>query len=64
MQRGDHGSLGAGHGAWLSWIAEGGTGSFYEPLRWPGWRKKRVYPFLWSHEAHQDLAGTSRRPTP
>jgi hypothetical protein len=23
-----------------------------------------VYPFLWSHEAHQDLAGTSRRPAP
>jgi hypothetical protein len=23
-----------------------------------------VYPFLWSREAHQDLAGAARRPAP
>lgn len=67
-------SLGAGHGAWLSWVAEGGTGQFYESLRWPGWQEETrglplshgmtVYPFLWSREAHQDLAGTTRRPAP
>jgi hypothetical protein len=67
-------SLGAGHGAWLSWIAEGGTSQFYESLRWPGWQEETselpmaqgiaVYPFLWSREAHHDLAGTTRRPAP
>lgn len=67
-------SLDAGHGAWLSWIAQGGTGQFYEALRWPGWHEEArtlplshgitVYPFLWSREAQQDLAGTSRRPAP
>lgn len=67
-------SLGAGHGDWLSWITEGGTGQFYESLRWPGWQDETsrlplshgmtVYPFLWSREAHRDLAGTTRRPAP
>ena len=66
--------LGAGHGAWLSWIAGGATTQFYEPLRWPGWEAETrslplsqglaVYPFLWSREAQQDLAGTSRNPAP
>jgi hypothetical protein len=31
-------SLGAGHGAWLSWIAGGGITEFYQALRWPTWR--------------------------
>ncbi|GGM76975.1 DUF2625 family protein [Dactylosporangium sucinum] len=67
-------SLGAGHGGWLSWIAQGGTTQFYESLRWPGWQEETralplthgitVYPFLWSQEAHEDLAATSRRPAP
>ena len=67
-------SLGAGHGAWLSWIAEGGTAQFYESLRWTGWQAETrtlplshgitVYPFLWSREAHQDLDATTRRPAP
>ncbi|MCX4632594.1 DUF2625 family protein [Streptomyces sp. NBC_01443] len=43
-------------------------------MRWPGWREETtalavghglsVYPFLWSEEAHADLAATSRRPVP
>lgn len=67
-------SLGAGHGAWLSWIAEGGAAQFYESLRWTGWQEETralplshgitVYPFLWSREAHQNLAATTRRPAP
>jgi hypothetical protein len=67
-------SLGAGHGAWLSWIAGGGTAQFYESLRWPGWQAETralplshgitVYPFLWSREAHQNLAATTRSPAP
>ena len=62
------------HGAWLSWIASGRTAEFYESLRWPGWRAEieqlpashglTVYPFLWSSEAKEDLAATSRRPAP
>lgn len=66
--------LGAGHGAWLSWIASGGTAEFYATLRWPGWQEEAsalqlsdgitVYPFLWSQEAQRDLAGTTRRPAP
>jgi hypothetical protein len=70
----DWAGLGVGHGAWLSWIAAGGTGEFYQSLRWPGWREEiralpvshgiTVYPFLWSREAQQDLAGTTRRPAP
>lgn len=66
--------LGAGHSDWLSWIAEGGTAEFYEPLRWPGWREEvralplthgiTVYPFLWSQEAQRDLAATTRAPAP
>ncbi|MET7401257.1 DUF2625 family protein [Dactylosporangium sp. NPDC005572] len=66
--------LGVGHGVWLSWLAQGGTQRFYEALRWPGWPEETralplthgltVYPFLWSEEAHQDLAATSRQPAP
>jgi hypothetical protein len=67
-------ALGAGHGSWLSWIAAGGTTEFYQALRWPAWREETrdlplthgiaVYPFLWSREAHDDLAATTRRPAP
>ncbi|MEU0561335.1 DUF2625 family protein [Dactylosporangium sp. NPDC006015] len=66
--------LGAGHGAWLSWIAEGGTAQFYASLRWTDWQAETralplshgitVYPFLWSREAHEDLAATTRGPAP
>lgn len=63
-----------GHGAWLSWILSGGLEQFYQDLRWPGWEAESaaltpgqgisVVPFLWSAEAHQDPAATSRRPVP
>ncbi|MEU3478999.1 DUF2625 domain-containing protein [Streptomyces sp. NPDC033754] len=63
-------ALGAGYGAWLSWMLAGGTEEFYEGLRWAGWRDEvreldgdrglTLYPPLWSAEAHQDLAATSR----
>ncbi len=65
-------SVGAGHGAWLSWIASGAITQFYESLRWPDWQAETrslpmshgisVYPFLWSREAQQDLASTTRQP--
>ncbi|MEV6524488.1 DUF2625 family protein [Longispora sp. NPDC051575] len=67
-------NLGCGYGQWLSWIAGGGTTGFYADLRWPGWEDETrtlaldqglaVFPFLWSQEARQDLAGTSRRAVP
>jgi len=67
-------SLGAGHADWLSWIAAGGASEVYQGLRWPPWREETrdlplthgiaVYPFLWSQEAHHDLAATTRRPVP
>ncbi|MFD8210617.1 DUF2625 domain-containing protein [Streptomyces sp. NPDC059695] len=67
-------AIGAGYGAWLSWLLAGGTEEFYEGLRWPGWRDEvpgltggeglSFYPPLWSVEAHQDLAGTSRAVVP
>jgi hypothetical protein len=67
-------SLDAGHSAWLSWIATDGTTEFYRSLRWPGWREETralplthgitVYPFLWSQEAHHDLAATARNAAP
>jgi hypothetical protein len=66
--------LGFGHGEWLGWIADGRTPGFYESLRWPGWEAEvtplsgdqalAVYPFLWSAEAHADLAATRRSPVP
>ncbi|MER7949002.1 DUF2625 domain-containing protein [Streptomyces sp. NPDC096079] len=67
-------AIGAGYGAWLSWLLAGGTEEFYEGLRWPGWRDEvpgltggeglSLYPPLWSAEAHQDLAATSRAVVP
>jgi hypothetical protein len=63
-----------GHSMWLSWLLSDRLETFYDGLRWPGWREEAatlafsqgiaVYPFLWSKEAHEDLAGTSRRPVP
>ncbi|ROQ24668.1 uncharacterized protein DUF2625 [Streptomyces sp. PanSC19] len=67
-------AVGAGYGAWLSWMLAGGTEEFYEGLRWPGWRDEvpgltggeglSLYPPLWSAEAHRDLAATSRAVVP
>ncbi|WP_308081129.1 DUF2625 domain-containing protein [Streptomyces sp. NK15101] len=67
-------AIGAGYGAWLSWVLAGGTEEFYEGLRWPGWREEvpgltggeglSLYPPLWSAEAHQDLGATSRAVVP
>jgi Protein of unknown function DUF2625 len=66
--------LEGGYGTWLSWILSGGLERFYQGLRWPGWERESavlapgqgisVVPFLWSKEAQQDLAATSRRPVP
>ncbi|MFI6588504.1 DUF2625 family protein [Embleya sp. NPDC050493] len=52
----------------------GGLETFYDGLRPPGWRQEAgslalsqgisVFPFLWSQEAHADLAATSRRAVP
>ncbi|MEU0276374.1 DUF2625 family protein [Streptomyces sp. NPDC006307] len=65
-------ALGAGHGAWLSWILSGALDEFYETLRWPGWRDEvrgltagqglAFFPPLWSAEARRDLAAAARRP--
>jgi hypothetical protein len=66
--------LEVGHSTWLSWLASGNTAQFYADLRWPGWEAEisaltpwqgiAVYPFLWSEEAHANLAATTRRPVP
>ncbi|MFF8564391.1 DUF2625 family protein [Streptomyces albidoflavus] len=63
-----------GHSGWGAWLLSGRLELFYDGLRWPGWREEAaaldhsqgiaVYPFLWSEEAHADLAATSRRPVP
>ncbi|MFJ5779550.1 DUF2625 family protein [Streptomyces sp. NPDC093094] len=63
-----------GHSGWLSWLLSGGSKTFYDGLRWPGWQEETsalafsqgisVYPFLWSKEAHADLAATSRQSVP
>lgn len=67
-------ALNMGHSAWVSWLLSGRLETFYDGLRWPGWREEAaalafsqgisVYPFLWSKEAHDDLAATSRRAVP
>lgn len=66
--------MGMGHSAWLSWLLSDRLETFYDGLRWPGWREDvavleftqgiTVFPFLWTKEAHADLAATSRRPAP
>ncbi|MFJ2008639.1 DUF2625 domain-containing protein [Streptomyces chartreusis] len=63
-----------GHSGWVSWLLSGRLETFYDGMRWPGWREEAaalafeqglsVYPFLWSKEAHADLGATSRRPAP
>ncbi|MFJ9550194.1 DUF2625 domain-containing protein [Streptomyces erythrochromogenes] len=63
-----------GHSGWVSWLLSGRLETFYDGMRWPGWREEAaalvfeqglsVYPFLWSEEAHADLAATSRKPVP
>ncbi len=63
-----------GHSGWVSWLLSGRLETFYDGLRWPGWREEAaalafpqgisVYPFLWSAQAQADLAATSRRPVP
>lgn len=59
-----------GHSGWVAWLLSGRLATFYDGLRWPGWREEAaalafgqgvsIYPFLWSEEAHADLAATSR----
>jgi hypothetical protein len=66
--------LGAGYAAWLAWVLEGGLEDFTSGLRWDGWeaearelrgdRGLNVFPPLWSKEAHEDLAATSRASVP
>ncbi|MFJ6437424.1 DUF2625 family protein [Streptomyces sp. NPDC091416] len=63
-----------GYGTWLTWLLSGRLEKFYDGLRWPGWQSESqaldlsrgiaVYPFLWSQEAHADLASTTREPVP
>ncbi|MFF4538306.1 DUF2625 family protein [Streptomyces aureus] len=67
-------TLEVGHGAWLRWLLTEGTDTFYDTLRWPGWRAESgaltgaqglsVVPFLWSAEARRDVQSTSRRAVP
>ncbi|GAB3460307.1 DUF2625 domain-containing protein [Streptomonospora sediminis] len=67
-------ALDAGHTAWVHWALSGGLAQFYSALRWPGWRAETqalatsqgvsVFPFLWSREARDDMAATSRRAVP
>ncbi|MEW2286815.1 DUF2625 family protein [Streptomyces sp. NPDC047841] len=67
----DRGRLGMGHSAWLGRLLGGGPERFYAGLRRPGRREEAaapelsqgigVVPVLWSKEAHEDLAATSRR---
>ncbi|RII14807.1 hypothetical protein DSC45_20850 [Streptomyces sp. YIM 130001] len=67
-------AMGLSHSQWVTWLLSGRLDTFYDGLRWPGWRRDAgalglsqgisVYPFLWSDEAHADLAATSRRPVP
>ncbi|GAB3880019.1 DUF2625 domain-containing protein [Kibdelosporangium lantanae] len=67
-------ALGMGHGAWLDWVLAGRLEQFYAGLRWPGWREEvtelaptdgmSVIPYLWSKEAHDNLAATSRKAVP
>jgi hypothetical protein len=66
--------LEVGYGSWLAWALSDTFAGFYESLRWPGWEREAaglnpeqgisVIPFLWTKEAHDNLAATSRRPVP
>ncbi|MFI9772868.1 DUF2625 family protein [Streptomyces sp. NPDC052415] len=63
-----------GYGTWLTWTLTDRLAHFYEGLRWPGWQQETVnltaaegitvYPFLWSQEAQDNLATTTRAPAP
>lgn len=63
-----------GHSGWVAWLLSGRLDTFYDGLRPPGWREEAaalslsegisVFPFLWTEEAHADLAATSRRAVP
>lgn len=67
-------ALDMGHSEWVSWLLSGRLETFYDGLRWPGWRQEAaalapsqgitVFPFLWSTEAQADLAATSRQAVP
>ncbi|WP_433448848.1 DUF2625 domain-containing protein [Streptomyces sp. CA-142005] len=67
-------ALDMGHSAWVWWLLSGRLETFYDGLRRPGWREEAaaldlgqgitVFPFLWTEEAHRDLAATSRRAVP
>ncbi|GAA2220448.1 DUF2625 domain-containing protein [Promicromonospora sukumoe] len=66
--------LEAGYAAWLTWVLDGGLTDFTEGLRWDGWEAEtrglagdsglNFFPPLWSKEAHEDLAATSRAVVP
>ncbi|NUR27968.1 MAG: DUF2625 domain-containing protein [Catenulispora sp.] len=66
--------LGVGHSTWIQWLLTGDVAGFYSRLRWDGWREEAaaagpsqgitVYPYLWTKEAHEDLAATARRAVP
>ncbi|MGW7205628.1 DUF2625 family protein [Streptomyces sp. NPDC054837] len=63
-----------GHSSWVRWLLSGRLETFYDGLRRPGWREEAaaldlsqgitVFPFLWTEEAHADLAANSWRPVP
>lgn len=67
-------ALDMGHSTWISWLLADRLEMFYDGLRWPGWRQEAaalthsqgiaVFPFLWTKEAHADLAATTRRAVP
>jgi hypothetical protein len=60
-----------GHSTWVSWLLSGRLEQFYKGMRWPDWREEAaaltfaqgitVFPYLWSKEARENLAATSRR---
>ncbi|RPF20342.1 DUF2625 family protein [Myceligenerans xiligouense] len=66
--------LEAGYAAWLTWALDGGLDDFTEGLRWNGWEAETrglagdhgltFFPPLWSTEAHEELAATSRAVVP
>jgi hypothetical protein len=63
-------ALEMGHSAWLGWLLADGPADMYE--LWPNWRSELAglrtdqgisfYPFLWSSEAQEDIAATTRKP--
>ena len=58
--------IGAGHSAFLSWLAKGDLDSFYRYFRWPGWQEETArldpgqgfgfFPFPWSEGFAPDSA--------